>query len=74
MERKSLSNLPESGDDFWENAEQIKKEIKHTKCEHAFEYVAANQAECVKCHTGYTLGLGWYVKNKKIYFNETLVI
>lgn len=74
MEEKELSSLPESSNEFWENAEVLKKEIIHNKCEHHFVYVGTKVAECDKCHTGYPLSEGWYIENGKIYFNEQLVI
>lgn len=72
MEEKELDILPASDDEFWKDSEVIKKEIKHTKCDHAFRYVGQN-AECEKCRAGFVLGKGWNIKNKKIYFDEQLV-
>ena len=77
MPKVNLSELPASDDEFWEYAEtnvidMKKREAK--KCSHSFIHRGSREVECIKCHMGFMLGLGWHIKNKHVYYKDKLVI
>lgn len=47
---------------------------QRNKCDHFFEMRRSDEIKCVKCNTGFFIGLGDKVKNGHLYHNDKLII
>lgn len=74
LNQNKPSDLPESSDEFWQEADKHSKKVEHTLCDHSFVHKSATNVECEKCHIGFVLAKDWNIKNKKLYYNDTFVV
>jgi len=73
--RSALAPLPESGAKFWQGAETNTFKIKSSsKCRHHFIRRSGREVECVNCHAGFVLNIGWRLKDGHIYYKNKKVL
>lgn len=57
-----LPALPGSSDEYWEHSSTEQTYPREGKeCDHKFVHRSSLEVECVKCHAGFVLSIGWSV-------------
>lgn len=76
MDEVNLGTLPPSGDEFWQYSKKFNHDMNkiEQKCNHFFKRMNGREVECVKCHIGFVLGVGWLLKDGHIYKGKEKVL
>lgn len=71
----SLSDLPKSESEYWENAEvELRNMAEPTKCEHYFLQDGSRGIKCHRCGIGFFVGVGDVLKDGHLYHSNKLIV